>query len=119
MRYRFFSTQLTSYPTLCYLSHLYPRYHKVSFPLQKYIDNPSPNFNGDFNYEKYKREYYKTMANIQIKNRTAKNLNLKFIDFSATPLQGNLEAHFFICSAFYPSAPAFYPSELDAESIPD
>ena len=66
------------------------------------------------------------MANIQIKNRTAKNLNPKFIDFSATPLQGNLEANFFICSAFYPSAPAFYPavpvfchSGLDAESIPD
>ena len=59
------------------------------------------------------------MANIPIKYRTAKNLNPKFIDFSATPLQGNLEANFFICAAFYPSAPAFYPSELDAESIPD
>jgi hypothetical protein len=59
------------------------------------------------------------MANIQIKNRTAKNLNPKLIDFPTTLLMGNLEAHFFICSAFYPSAPAFYPSELDAESIPD
>ena len=59
------------------------------------------------------------MANIQIKNRTAKNLNPKFIDFSATPLQGNLEANFFICSAFYPSAPDFCPSVIAAESIPD
>jgi len=59
------------------------------------------------------------MASIQIKNRTARNLNPKFIDFSAIPLQGNFEANFFICSAFYPSVPAFYPSELDAESIPD
>jgi hypothetical protein len=49
------------------------------------------------------------MANIQIKNRTAKNLNPKFIDFSATPLQGNLEANFFICAAFYPAVSAFYP----------
>ena len=66
------------------------------------------------------------MANIQIKNRTAKNLNPKLIDFSATPLQGNLEANFFICAAFYPAVSAFYPlasafcnSGLDAESIPD
>jgi len=73
------------------------------------------------------------MASIQIKNRTAKNLNPKFIDFSVTPIQGNSEVNFFICSAFYPSALAFYPSAptfypsastfynsgLDAESIPD
>ena len=65
------------------------------------------------------------MANIPIKYRTAKNLNPKFIDFSATPLQGNLEANFFICSAFYPSAPAFCYSAptcchslLEAKSIP-
>ena len=65
------------------------------------------------------------MANIPIKYRTAKNLNPKFIVFSATPLQGNLEANFFIC-AFYPAVSAFYPlasafcnSGLDAESIPD
>jgi hypothetical protein len=32
---------------------------------------------------------------------------------------GNFEVNFFICTAFYPSAPAFYPSGLDAESIPD
>ena len=50
------------------------------------------------------------MANIQIKNRTAKNLNLKFIDFSVTSSQGNLEVNFFFCYAFYPSVPAFYPS---------
>jgi len=59
------------------------------------------------------------MANIPIKYRTAKNLNPKFIDFSSTPLQGNFEANFFICSAFYPSSPDFYPSGLDVESIPD
>ena len=34
------------------------------------------------------------MASTQIINRTAKNLNPKLIDFSATPLQGNLEANF-------------------------
>ena len=59
------------------------------------------------------------MASSQIKNRIARNLNPKLIDFSATPLQGNLEANFFICAAFYPAVSAFYPSGLDAESIPD
>ena len=59
------------------------------------------------------------MANIQIKNRTAKNLNLKFIDFSATPLQGNLEAHFFICSAFCPATPAFCHPVIEKKYIPD
>ena len=83
------------------------------------IDNPNPIFNSVLNYENYKREYYKTMANIPIKYRTAKNLNPKFIDFSATPSQGNLEANFFIRSVFCPSAPAFYPSVLDVKSIPD
>ena len=52
------------------------------------------------------------MANIPIKYRTAKNLNPKFIDFSATPSQGNLEANFFICSVFCLSV-------IAAESIPD
>lgn len=52
------------------------------------------------------------MASTQIINRTAKNLNPKLIDFSATPLQGNLEANFFICSAFFPSV-------IAAEFIPD
>ncbi len=59
------------------------------------------------------------MASSQIKNRIARNLNPKLIDFSATPLQGNFEVNFFIRSAFYPSALDFCPSELNAESIPD
>ena len=59
------------------------------------------------------------MANIQIKNRTAKNLNPKFIDFSVTPIQGNFEVNFFICSAFYPSAPAFCNPVIEKKYIPD
>jgi hypothetical protein len=75
------------------------------------IDNPNQIFNGVLNYEKYKREYYKTMANIPIKYRTAKNFNTKPIDFSVTILTGDLEVNFYICPVFCPSAP-------DAESSP-
>jgi len=59
------------------------------------------------------------MANIPIKYRTAKNLNPKFIDFSATPPQGNLEANFFICSAFCSSAPAFCHPVIEKKYIPN
>ena len=72
------------------------------------------------------------MANIPIKYRTAKNFRHNQYDFSVTSSQGNLEVNFFICSAFYPTAPAFchstpafFPaaptcchSLLEAKSIP-
>ena len=75
------------------------------------IDNPNLIFNSVLNYENYKREYYKTMANLPIKYRTAKNFNPKPIDFSVTILTGDLEVNFYICPVFCPSAP-------DAESSP-
>jgi len=59
------------------------------------------------------------MASIQIKNRTARNLNPKFIDFSATPSQGNAEVNFFICSAFCPATPAFCHPVIEKKYIPD
>ena len=59
------------------------------------------------------------MANIPIKYRTAKNFRHNQYDFSVTSSQGNLEVNFFIRSAFYPFAPAFCPSVIAAESIPD
>jgi len=75
------------------------------------IDNPNPIFNSVLNYENYKREYYKTMSNLPIKYRTAKNFNPKPIDFSVTLLMGDLEVNFYICPVFCTSAP-------DAESSP-
>jgi len=82
------------------------------------IDNPNQIFNGVLNYENYKREYYKTMANLPIKYRTAKNFNPKPIDFSVTLLTGDLEVNFYICSVFCPPASVFCHSTSDAESIP-
>ena len=82
------------------------------------IDNPNLIFNSVLNYENYKREYYKTMANLPIKYRTAKNFNPKPIDFSVTLLTGDLEVNFYICSVFCPPASVFCPSAPDAESSP-
>ena len=59
------------------------------------------------------------MANIPIKYRTAKNFRHNQYDFSVTLLTGDLEVNFFICSAFYPSAPAFCNPVIEKKYIPD
>ena len=59
------------------------------------------------------------MANLPIKYRAAKNFKHNLYDFLIISLKGNFEVNFFIRSAFYPSAPAFCPSVIAAESIPD